>query len=638
MKRIKAVLLPLFFLSITLYAKGPADGINKKIDQFSLHLDTNPHLAFYYINSAYRESKAIKNDSLIARCLCNLGYYYYTQYNVPEARKKSFQAVEMAKKTKYFKVLSSSYNQLGMIAADAGRYDESLSWYLNALKITDAISIPNIRSRVLTNLGYLCLIQKDTARSLAYYQESIANAEKHNLFKELAVGYETVGVLYSVKDKQKSEESFRKALVIVKQNKDLYTEFRLYIDLSDLYLKAGSYKDPDKALEVLRQATKIQQATKDESLLFYVNFNLAAYYLSKKQYDQSLGYYNKALALSKKNINSDQILNLYKALSDTYICKKNYKNALLYKEHYNNLKDSVFDIEKNKSFNEIQTKYGVYKKNARIALLTKNQEIQKNRKQTILFVGLVLLGLLLIIVFFLRHRINTQRVINLKENKIHRQEIIRLEQEQELKRINGILEGQGLERNRLAQEIHDGIGGSLAGIKLQLSQANTKLRDEKIDAIVNQIGAAFNELRSISHNLSFNFLKDKNLERMLHQLKIDYEERIEFKMEICVFPENALDMLPDSIKHQVYRIVQELITNVSRHANAQQVLLNFTKHDELLNIIVEDDGVGFVVGSAQGIGFKNIHERLSALNGTIIIESVVGNGTTILIDIPMHEN
>jgi len=264
LKRIKAVLLPLFFLSITLYAKDSADGINKKIDQFSLHLDTNPGLAFYYINSAYRESKAIKNDSLTARCLCNLGYYYYTRYNIPEAKRKSFQAVAMAKKTKYFKVLSSSYNQLGMIAADAGKYDESLNWYLNALKITDAMSIPNIRSRVLTNLGYLYLIQKDTARSLAYYQESIANAEKHNLYKELAVGYETVGVLYSIKDKQKSEESFRKALVIVKQNKDLYTEFRLYIDLSDLYLNAGNYKNPEKAFDVLQQATKIQQAIKDE--------------------------------------------------------------------------------------------------------------------------------------------------------------------------------------------------------------------------------------------------------------------------------------------------------------------------------------------------------------------------------------
>lgn len=83
-----------------------------------------------------------------------------------------------------------------------------------------------------------------------------------------------------------------------------------------------------------------------------------------------------------------------------------------------------------------------------------------------------------------------------------------------------------------------------------------------------------------------------------------------------------------SIKHQVYRIVQELIINVSRHANAKQVLLNFTKHDELLNIIIEDDGIGFTAGAATGIGFKNIQERLSALNGTMIIESVIGNGTT----------
>lgn len=627
----------LFFLCSTLHGQDLSKGIEKKIDKFAHYLDTNPPLSFYYIKSAYEESKGIKNDSLIARCLCNLGYYHYTQYNFQEAKKNSMEAVAIAKKLKYFKVLSSGYNQLGMIASNAGKYDESLKWYLSALKITDSSLIPNIRSRVLTNLGYLYLIRKDTIASLTYYQESITNAKNHNLLKELAVGYETVGVLYSVRNRERAESSFRKALAIVKKNNDLNTEFRLYINLSDLYLKIGGRSNSEKAFSVLQKAQKIQTSIKDETLLFYINFNLGAYYLDQKHFDQSLDYYNKALALSKSNINSDQILNLYKAFSYTYTLKKDYKNALHFKECYHNLRDSIFNIEKNESFHEIQTKYGVYKKNAKIAMLIKNEEIHNNRRQSILFVGVALMGLLIVVVLFLRHRIKIQRLVNLKEHKIHRQEIVRFEQEQELKRINAVLEGQGLERNRIASEIHDGIGGTLAGIKLQLYQVNTEIKNDKIAIIVKQIAAAFNELRSISHNLSYNFFEDKNLETILHRLKLEYENRKEFKMDIAIFPKNALDVLPDLTKHNLHRILQELIANVSKHANAQEVLLNITKHDELLNIIIEDDGIGFTEGFTDGIGLKNIRERLSTLHGTIVVESVLGRGTIAIIDIPTHE-
>ncbi len=237
----------------------------------------------------------------------------------------------------------------------------------------------------------------------------------------------------------------------------------------------------------------------------------------------------------------------------------------------------------------------------------------------------------------MRQRIKIQRLLSIKKQKIHQQEIVRLEQEKEIKRVNGVLEGQNQERNRLAKEIHDGIGGSLAGIKLQLSQENTSLKNENIEVVINQIGSAFNELRAISHNLSFNFLKDKNLENLVNQLKIDHESRDEFELDVVVFPENSLSNLSEFIKHNLYRIIQELITNVSKHASANKVLLSFTRHEKVLNIILEDNGVGFVNKKSGGIGFKNIQERIISLNATIVFDSLLHQGTTIIIDIPTYE-
>jgi signal transduction histidine kinase len=228
-----------------------------------------------------------------------------------------------------------------------------------------------------------------------------------------------------------------------------------------------------------------------------------------------------------------------------------------------------------------------------------------------------------------------QRLISIKEKKIHKQEVIQLEQDRELNKINGILDGQEIERNRLAQEIHDGIGASLAGIKLELSQLNSKLKNETLDAIENKMSTAFSELRSISHNLSLNFLEEKNFESLLNELALSFNKRKEFEVALFIFPIKVVNTFSYTIKLHIYRILQELLLNISKHAKASYVSLSLTKHNKSLNIILEDDGIGYIEIHNKGIGLKNIKERVALLNGTIQIESK--KGTTILIDIPINE-
>jgi signal transduction histidine kinase len=243
-------------------------------------------------------------------------------------------------------------------------------------------------------------------------------------------------------------------------------------------------------------------------LLFFLNFNFGGYYKQKKQFPTAIEYYKKALNTINKNTPSNQVLNLYHTLSEAYVQNNDYKNALQIKEKQNKLSETIFTIKKNKEFDEIQTKYEVDKKNLKIQLLTKDKIIQSRRKQIILIVGGIIIVFLLIFLLFYKQRVKTQKIIAKNENKIHSQEVARLESEKELKRILGVVEGQDQERNRLAQDIHDGIGGALAGIKLELSQVNTSLKNNKIDQIITKMQTAFNELRLISHNLSQAFQKE----------------------------------------------------------------------------------------------------------------------------------
>jgi signal transduction histidine kinase len=190
----------------------------------------------------------------------------------------------------------------------------------------------------------------------------------------------------------------------------------------------------------------------------------------------------------------------------------------------------------------------------------------------------------------------------------------------------------------LAQDIHDGIGGALAGIKLELSQVNTSLKNNKIDQIITKMQTAFNELRLISHNLSVSSLKEKEFDFLLNKLKEEYKSRGEFDTEIIIFPENEMNAISHNTRYQLFRVIQELFTNTSKHAKASKVVLSCTVFDEQINVIFEDNGSGFDCSKETGIGLRNIEERLSVINGTIVIESNKGIGTTIIIDIPRYGN
>ncbi|WP_396159226.1 sensor histidine kinase [Flavobacterium sp.] len=418
----------------------------------------------------------------------------------------------------------------------------------------------------------------------------------------------------------------------------MYAEFNLHINLSDLYIRYKNEKALKAVYYQLLQAKSIQQKLDDSNLLFFLNFNFGGYYKQKKQFPTAIEYYKKALNTINKNTPSNQVLNLYHTLSEAYVQNNDYKNALQIKEKQNKLSETIFTIKKNKAFDEIQTKYEVDKKNLKIQLLTKDKIIQSRRKQIILIVGGIIIVFLLIFLLFYKQRVKTQKIIAENENKIHSQEVARLESEKELKRILGVVEGQDQERNRLAQDIHDGIGGALAGIKLELSQVNTSLKNNKIDQIITKMQTAFNELRLISHNLSVSSLKEKEFDFLLNKLKEEYKSRGEFDTEIIIFPENAMNAISHNTRYQLFRVIQELFTNTSKHAKASKVVLSCTVFDEQINVIFEDNGSGFDCSKETGIGLRNIQERLSVINGTIVIESNKGTGTTIIIDIPRYGN
>lgn len=631
MKQLIAVVF-FFFFAYRSQAQQGFEAIDHDLDSFNALILSKPQEAHFYLNNALKKSKGIANDSLQSKILCNLGYYYYQSNQSQEAKKVFEQAVPISKKVKYYRMLGFAYNQLGLIAVDNADYKKGITLHLAALNIAILHHIPKMKSNALNNLGNVFLIQKDTLKALTFYNQNLINAQANKLETQMTNGYMTLANLYSDSNPKKTLDFYEKALVLVKKNKDLKMEFIIEICYSSFYLKKKTKLSLQYAFNHIQKAIAIQKIVQDDAALYYINMNLGDYYFIKKQYPLAEKNYLQGETNFKKGIDIHIKLGLYNSLSELYEYKHDYKKALYYKEKFRLLNDSLFSIGKNKSINEIQTKYEVSNKNLKISLLTKDKKIQKTTIKFLLVTGILLLLGAGSLFFFYRYRIKLLHIVSIKEEKIHKQEVIRLEQERELNKINGILDGQEIERNRLAQEIHDGIGASLAGIKLELSQVNENLKNKELFAIEKKMSTTFSELRTISHNLSLNFIEEKSFEYLLNELVTSHKKSNIFKVELFIFPEEVLNSLSYTIRLHTYRILQELLLNIAKHSKASNVTLSITRHDTSLNIILEDNGIGFTKKQENGIGLKNCKERVILLNGSIAIESK--KGTTIVINIP----
>jgi signal transduction histidine kinase len=206
-------------------------------------------------------------------------------------------------------------------------------------------------------------------------------------------------------------------------------------------------------------------------------------------------------------------------------------------------------------------------------------------------------------------------------------------------RMRSVIDGEEMERQRLSRELHDGIGQLLIAIKLRLEgllYQDGKDIKNSIQELKRYFDQIIDEVRRISNNLMPSVLEAfgpaiafRNLfadTEELSGLKIHFEARGEF------------DNLNKKIQTYIYRLTQEAINNIVKHAEAHEVWVNLTRQHELLTLQIRDDGKGFspdTVGKDGGNGIHNMHERASLLQGNIMISSAPGRGTTILINIPI---
>ena len=254
-----------------------------------------------------------------------------------------------------------------------------------------------------------------------------------------------------------------------------------------------------------------------------------------------------------------------------------------------------------------------------------------NQRNVYFFTGLGIIIIALFLFIFFRYKTK-------KEKIIASQKIRQLEEEKKLLAARFLVEGQEEERKRIAQELHDGLGVLLSATKMQFSTISDKSPENKalIEKASKFLDQASGDVRKISHNMMPGLLTKLGLYEALEDLFDNLADTRGLNAQIEI--SGIKERLPENQEIMLYRIIQEMVNNTLKHADAKQIELQINVRQEWLDIRYSDDGKGFDVEEKQEqktLGLQNILSRVKFLNGSVSIESSPAKGCVFIMQIPV---
>jgi signal transduction histidine kinase len=624
------------------------------------------------------------SDSMRMETLLQLGWDV-AFYNSDSARMYLYHCIQLAKKYNSNLKIGSGYAYIGSSFFKTDDYDSALHYYEIAEKYFIKDTSSDARENVIVNrmsMGTVALQQGNHEEAINYYLQVIDNltnpASKD--WANLLTAYANTGLVYNdLKQYGKALFYHKKAFnVSEKHPEKLKKSIQVIMFVALDYLNLKNF---DSTLFYLNKAEKLVKKI-NENYFYSIYYGLKGrYYNDIKNYNAAIHYAKEALVYSEKAnqkfqkanalqqmgisylklgnytesiSNLSPALSIYREISDKtrelntldYLSKattkaKNYPEAVTFYQQYISLSDSLQQKETKKKINEIENKYQAEKKQQAISVLEKNNQLQKAelRRKNTLNTSLIAGCILLLLIACLSYKNFTNKSCLLQQKEmLHRQKIIELEKERKLDAAQSLMKGQEEERSRLAKDLHDGVGGLLSGVKLSMStmKGNVFLSEENAQSfnnVISRLDQSITELRRVSHNMMPEALIKYGLKEALE----NYCENLNLSGDINVKlqaygMEQRMDQNTEII---IYRIIQELLNNIIKHAEAKNVLIQLIRKEDKFTLTVEDDGKGFDVKELKnktGAGLANIKARTEYLNGTVDIISKKDEGTSVTIE------
>lgn len=668
--KIKQLLLFLFVILLFACNKTTQKADAKK-DSLEVYLDIAHDIKVGNGNRLKSNDKALKivlnqkNDSLNRINFFKIANQYRNILQFDKFKSTTFYALKLSENTNDSIRIAKAYSYLRDYYAQMYNSDSANFYYTKTEKLYKLLKNNLKLAEILIDKSSNQIKEKEYAGAeiSVYKALKFINSDDQKLLYQC---FNLLGIIYGeLNEYEKSIEYHNKALDIFKNDKGDDSDLYVLMTLNNLGLVYQNKKEYKKSIFYFKKALKYNKILKNEHFtkaalktnlaysklklkdlkdlprLFYeplktfqrlnaipsiinTQLNLTEYYTYTKDTTNAIKFTNSAYQLAKTNKLSSDIL-----LSLKQLIIVNPKKAATYSTEYFKISDSLqIEERKNRSrFSRIEYETG--------ELTSKNKTLL-NQNKIVIAIGITV-ALLLSLLLFIRSKTSKNKEKRFKKAQQEADnEIYKLMLEQNKK----IEEGKQIEKKRISRELHDGVMGKLTAIRLNLFVLSKRKDDATIEKCLNHIAEIQmleKEIKNIAYELENNiFSENINFETTITNLfsSIENHSDIDFKIEID--PKINWDNIDNFIKTQLYRILQEALHNIEKHAQANVVNLHIYQENTTLKIEMEDNGVGFEIkNNKTGFGLKNMKSRMDEIKGNISIISKPNFGTKINLIIPI---
>jgi len=621
-------------------------------------------------------------DALTVKQVADSCWKYMNQQDTLESKKYCEFLLTVSLKTNNNLAIGNAYRTIANYYLITNNYSRSIEFYNKSVEISRTLADKEgqlLYAECLLNFGLIFHKNGDfktalekylTAEKIYYkYEDNFGMADVYNRMADIYMSlqqtskgfeYNKKAYEYGIKANNKlilakinlcyannlsSLDSFKVAcrlylstLQIAKENDYKVIECDTYYDMADLQSKQNKYTE---ALILYEKSFNVACEMGDESEQAECLYKIG-----------KMHSYLKSSILARQNLL--QVLILCRNLNLTVLEKDaledlskleynagNYKMAYEYKNRCIDKIHQIYSEEDQQQTNFLNGKFQAEKREADINRLESEKQLQveqMNKKNVLIFAiaGLLLLtaflGFILLRFYRQRQKLTTQAI------KLQKHKIRELENEKMLLATQSVLKGEENERRRMARDLHDGLGGLLSGVKLSLNhmKGNVMLTSESVDNFnkaLSMLDASITELRRVAHNMMPEALVKLGLKDTLTDFCSELSASCPIQIDFQFY--GQFERVRSDLEINAYRIIQELVNNAVKHAEAKEIVVQMIQEDNRLCFIVFDKGKGFDINNlneSKGVGLSNIKSRVDSLNGQMEVNSDPGKGTEITLE------
>jgi two-component system NarL family sensor kinase len=566
-------------------------------------------------------------DSSIGKIYNKIFVEFYSHSAFDSAKAVAAEAINKGRNFKDRKLESTAMVWSGMVEFEKGNYDDALSIYIEALKIKDEIKDLKGEASLLLNMAGIYYERNHSEKAVEIYLKALKIKMKLGDKTGQANVYINLGNVAETQQKwNEAVKFYEKGEALAKEVKDSIIVAITDRCMANVYLQQNKIAEAEN---LAFSAYKYLRLKRDRNyvrtliLLGKVNLKKGTYYKSKD-------YLEEAFEISEKNSTPFLTADISQELAKTYEKLKEFDKSLFYQRLYSRISDSLQGAKLGEQLADMQVKYETEKKEKAIEHLglensKKELEITKKRDQILYISAILICVVALFIAFYFYSNFKKHQVIN------------RIKHQRQKDIIETIITTEEKARKKIAADLHDGLGQILTAAKINLANLNEGSAEEKekLQQVTELVGSALYESKNMALNLMPLTLKENGLVDSIHHVCAKYNKPD--VQDISFNSYNVPDKLDSLVEINTYRICQELLNNAVKYSKATRIFLQLFCRENKLIIQIEDNGIGFDKTKVKqdSLGMNTLKERVTLLEGEIEIDTALGKGTNIFIELAL---